>query len=183
MWYRSNCVSSKLNHLMQSWWNAWIFLFCSTFRFSLKESIFLIYSSAFPSELLWCVHFEICSSVILFLLQIVSQRRGNMSLACLCYSVDSPSHSIRSYSVSSSDSDGRCSAMVSCLRKVSALHDHGSADMTSKVYPQPIVVAGQGLAGAPRLVRSRAVRRDFVRDWNFDDVLGENWRVLFFCLF
>ncbi|XP_010521122.1 PREDICTED: uncharacterized protein LOC104800103 [Tarenaya hassleriana] len=84
-----------------------------------------------------------------------------MSLACLvCHSVESPSHSFRSYSVSSSsENDGRCSAIGSCLTRKTLLQ----AASTSKVTPQP--------AGAPpRLVRSCAVRRDLVRDWNFGQV-------------
>ncbi|GAB4844842.1 hypothetical protein Ancab_038230 [Ancistrocladus abbreviatus] len=73
-----------------------------------------------------------------------------MSLACLvCHGVESPSHSFRSYSVSSSDNEGKCSVMASCLSKKISI-------------PQS--------RGAPRLVRSRAVRRDHVRDWNFDMV-------------
>ncbi|KAF8405777.1 hypothetical protein HHK36_007855 [Tetracentron sinense] len=39
---------------------------------------------------------------------------------------------------------------------------------SSKVTPQPIMATG-----TPRLVRSRAVRRDLVRNWNFDEVVME----------
>ncbi|KAG6388757.1 hypothetical protein SASPL_150190 [Salvia splendens] len=93
-----------------------------------------------------------------------------MSLACLvCHGVESPSHSFRSYSVSSSDNEGRCSAIASCLARKTALPhsraNHGFA--SSKVMPQPI--PSTGVAGPPRLVRSHAVRRDIVRDWNFDE--------------
>ncbi|CAL5333580.1 unnamed protein product [Camellia sinensis] len=96
-----------------------------------------------------------------------------MSLACLvCHSVESPSHSYRSYSVSSSDNEGRCSAITNCLtRKVSLPHltANNSSIASAKVTPQP-GIPNNGVAGAPRLVRSRAVRRDIVRDWNFDEV-------------
>ncbi|XP_028072363.1 uncharacterized protein LOC114274598 [Camellia sinensis] len=96
-----------------------------------------------------------------------------MSLACLvCHSVESPSHSYRSYSVSSSDNEGRCSAITNCLtRKVSLPHltANNSSIASAKVTPQP-GIPSNGVAGAPRLVRSRAVRRDIVRDWNFDEV-------------
>lgn len=99
-----------------------------------------------------------------------------MSLACLiCHSSDSPSHSFRSYSISSSDNDGRCSTIVGCLsRKVSVPPpETANNTMTSKVTPQPLMLNSQGISGAPRLVRSCAVRRDLVRDWNFDEVLVE----------
>ncbi|KAL6010630.1 hypothetical protein ACLOJK_001066 [Asimina triloba] len=86
--------------------------------------------------------------------------------------VDSPSHSFRSYSVSSSDNEGRCTTIVNCLaRKVSIPPEAAHNVMTSKVTPQPTMGNGQGIGGAPRLVRSHAVRRDLVRDWNFDEVL------------
>ncbi|CAA6660606.1 unnamed protein product [Spirodela intermedia] len=92
-----------------------------------------------------------------------------MALACLvCHSIDSPSGSFRSYSASSSDNEGRCSAIVSCLaKKVNASSSNAA---TSKVAPFPLISAGQGpAAGNPRLVRSLAVTRDHVRDWRFDD--------------
>ncbi|KAL5715688.1 hypothetical protein ACHQM5_017475 [Ranunculus cassubicifolius] len=91
-----------------------------------------------------------------------------MSLACLvCHAVDSPSQSFRSYSISSSDNEGRCSTIGTCLttRKASIPRDNANA----KVTPQPFLSNSQG--GPPRLVRSRAVRRDLVRDWNFDEVV------------
>lgn len=96
-----------------------------------------------------------------------------MSLACLvCHSVESPSHSFRSHSVSSSDNEGRCSAIASCLaRGVSLSAPIASScvpSSSSKVTPQPGISGNSGIAG-PRLVRSRAVRRDIVRDWNFDE--------------
>ncbi|KAH6825234.1 PyrD [Perilla frutescens var. hirtella] len=98
-----------------------------------------------------------------------------MSLACLvCHGVESPSHSFRSYSVSSSDNEGRCSAIANCLaRKTTILHPRANHGFTSsKVMPQP-AIPSNGVAGAPRLVRSHAVRRDIVRDWNFDEVILE----------
>lgn len=96
-----------------------------------------------------------------------------MSLACLvCHSVESPSHSFRSYSVSSSDNDGRCSAMAGCLsRKLCVPPSIGNqVTSKSKVTPQPDISNHADIPGTPRLVRSRAVRRDQVRDWNFDDI-------------
>ncbi|MCD7470269.1 hypothetical protein HAX54_009993 [Datura stramonium] len=98
-----------------------------------------------------------------------------MSLACLvCHSVESPSQSFRSYSVSSSDNDGRCSAIANCLiKKISLGHPAANGGITtSKVTPQP-TDPSNGITGPPRLVRSRAVRRDIVRDWNFDEVALE----------
>lgn len=98
----------------------------------------------------------------------------SMSLACLvCHGVESPSHSFRSYSVSSSDNEGRCSAIANCLaRKTAFTHARAPHGFTSsKVMPQPIPNTVVG--NAPRLVRSHAVRRDIVRDWNFDEVLLE----------
>lgn len=94
---------------------------------------------------------------------------ANMSLACLvCHGVESPSHSFRSYSVSSSDNEGRCSAIANCLPRKTSL-PHPRANFTSsKVMPQPTIPSG--VTGAPRLVRSHAVRRDIVRDWNFDEI-------------
>ncbi|KAF9603615.1 hypothetical protein IFM89_037114 [Coptis chinensis] len=101
--------------------------------------------------------------------------RSRMSLACLVCHSDSPTQSFRSYSVSSSDNEGRCSTIITCLtRKVSLAHDTTNAMITSsKVTPQPFMANGQGLMGTPRLVRSRAVRRDLVRDWNFDETVME----------
>ncbi|XP_011074909.1 uncharacterized protein LOC105159519 [Sesamum indicum] len=96
-----------------------------------------------------------------------------MSLACLvCHGIESPSHSFRSYSVSSSDHEGRCSAIATCLtRKISLPHPRANSSITSsKVMPQPTVPSSGVTGGAPRLVRSHAVRRDLVRDWNFDEV-------------
>ncbi|GMN51910.1 hypothetical protein TIFTF001_021069 [Ficus carica] len=94
-----------------------------------------------------------------------------MSLACLaCHSVESPSHSFRSYSISSSDNDGRCSAIASCLARRPSLPPT-SCLSTSKVTPQPSIPSSSVTAGTPRLVRSCAVRRDLVRDWNFDEVV------------
>ncbi|CAA2960881.1 uncharacterized protein LOC111390292 [Olea europaea var. sylvestris] len=98
-----------------------------------------------------------------------------MSLACLvCHGVESPSHSFRSYSVSSSDNEGRCSAVANCLtRKTSFPHPRANPRITpSKVMPQPSVQSNM-VAGTPRLVRSHAIRRDLVRDWNFDEVMLE----------
>ncbi|KAJ1424934.1 hypothetical protein SESBI_11328 [Sesbania bispinosa] len=100
-----------------------------------------------------------------------------MSLACLvCHSVESPSpsHSFRR-SVSSSENEGRCSAIANCLtRKLSVqpptMHSF-LAPSSSKVSPQPTVSTNNEIPGTPRLVRSRAVRRDIVQDWNFDEVV------------
>lgn len=97
---------------------------------------------------------------------------AKMSLTCLaCRTIGSPSPSFRSYSVSSSSSedDGQCAALIACLaRRVTvAATGTGNAISTSKVAPLPMVVSGQGLAGAPRLQRSRAMSRDRVRNWNF----------------
>ncbi|XP_072972039.1 uncharacterized protein [Typha angustifolia] len=96
-----------------------------------------------------------------------------MSLACLvCHGMESPSHSFRSYSVSSSEGEGRCAAVVSCLtQKVGIPIGTSNSNGTSKVTPFPVMGAGQGIGGAPRLQRSHAVTRDLVRDWNFDEVL------------
>lgn len=97
-----------------------------------------------------------------------------MNLACLvCNNEESPSHSFRSYSVSSSENEGRCSALANCLaRKASlATTTHTSFAPSSKVTPQPTIPSSGGVPGTPRLVRSHAVRRDIVRDWNFDEVV------------
>ncbi|KAJ6696797.1 hypothetical protein OIU85_003176 [Salix viminalis] len=108
-----------------------------------------------------------------------SGNRGqNMSLACLaCRSVESPSRSFRSYSVSSSDNEGRCSAIANCItRKLSHPPPRASssfASSSSKVTPQPTNPGIDNMTGPPRLVRSRAVRRDLVRDWNFEGVVME----------
>ncbi|KAM6542144.1 hypothetical protein CsatB_006591 [Cannabis sativa] len=100
----------------------------------------------------------------------------NMSLACLaCHNVESPSHSFRSYSVSSSDNNGRCSAIANCLttwRSSLPTHTTSSSLSTSKVTPQPSMPTSS-ITGTPRLVRSCAVRRDIVRDWNFDEAVME----------
>ncbi|XP_054787199.1 uncharacterized protein LOC129293319 isoform X2 [Prosopis cineraria] len=104
-----------------------------------------------------------------------------MSLACLvCQSVESPSpsQSFRSYSVSSAENEGRCYAISSCLTKKSSFPSHTmntfiAPSSSSKVAPHPGVLSNEEMPGTPRLVRSRAVRRDLVRDWNFDQVLLE----------
>ncbi|CAA0809803.1 Unknown protein [Striga hermonthica] len=96
-----------------------------------------------------------------------------MSLACLaCRGIESPSHSFRSYSVSSSENEGRCSAVSSCLTRKTSLPHHRTNRSTtsSKVMPQPTNIPGNV---ASRLDRSHAVRRDIVRDWNFDEPLLE----------
>ncbi|KAJ6859155.1 hypothetical protein NC652_041448 [Populus alba x Populus x berolinensis] len=89
----------------------------------------------------------------------------NMSLACLaCHSVESPSRSFRSYSVSSSDNEGRCTAIANCItRKLSHPPPRANssfASSSSKVTPQPLNPSNDSMTGPPRLVRSRAVRRD-----------------------
>ncbi|MQL88299.1 hypothetical protein Taro_020875, partial [Colocasia esculenta] len=97
----------------------------------------------------------------------------SMALACLvCHSMESPSHSFRSYSVSSSDNEGRCSAIIGCLtRKVNFSTETANGMMTSKVAPFPnMSSSGQGASGSPRLIRSLAVSRELVRDWNFDEI-------------
>ncbi|KAI3917253.1 hypothetical protein MKX01_000030 [Papaver californicum] len=83
-----------------------------------------------------------------------------MTLACLvCHNVASPSHSFRSYSVSSSENEAR---------KTSIPTDTINPVITSsKVTPQSIT---QGITGPPRLVGSRPVSRDLVRNWNFDEI-------------
>ncbi|WOK94566.1 hypothetical protein Cni_G03270 [Canna indica] len=99
-----------------------------------------------------------------------------MSLACLvCHSMDSPSHSFRSYSISSSDDEGRCAIAIACLgRKVTlASTATTNAISTAKVTPLPIMASGHATTGAPRLLRSRAVSRELVRNWNFDQVYVE----------
>ncbi|KAJ6884733.1 hypothetical protein NC652_031668, partial [Populus alba x Populus x berolinensis] len=101
----------------------------------------------------------------------------NMSLACLvCHSVESPSHSFRSYSVSSSDNEGRCSAIATCITRKLSLpppRANSSFASSSKVTPQPSSPSNDDMTGPPRLVRSCAVRRDLVRDWNFDGFVME----------
>ncbi|GJM92429.1 hypothetical protein PR202_ga08903 [Eleusine coracana subsp. coracana] len=98
-----------------------------------------------------------------------------MSLACLvCHGMSSPSHSFRSYSVSSSEEENRCGAVVACLsRKVMPTAPSGIGT-SKKVTPFPLTAADQGTEGAPRLQRSRAVSRDLVRNWNFEEVVIAN---------
>ncbi|KAK7277346.1 hypothetical protein RIF29_18497 [Crotalaria pallida] len=107
---------------------------------------------------------------------------STMSLACLvCHSVDtpSPSHSFRSYSVSSAENEGRCHAITACLNKKLSfppptIHSFiAPPSSSSKVAPQPTISSNNGMSGTPRLVRSRAVTRDQVRDWNFEEVVTE----------
>ncbi|KAH1206713.1 hypothetical protein GmHk_16G047087 [Glycine max] len=108
--------------------------------------------------------------------------RITMSLACLvCHSVDSPSpsHSFRSYSVSSAENEGRCHAVATCLtRKLSlppsTFHSFLAPSSSSKVTPQPTGSSNNLIPGTPRLVRSRAVTRDRVRNWNFDEIAMES---------
>jgi hypothetical protein len=98
-----------------------------------------------------------------------------MSLACLvCHGMNSSSHSLRSYSVSSSEEENRCGAVVACLARRATPAGTSTSVGTSKVTPFPPVVSGQGTEGTPRLQRSRAVSRDLVRDWNFDEVIVAN---------
>jgi hypothetical protein len=128
------------------------------------------------------VEFPICSDKMLnyCLIHCSSSQWGfsqttTMSLACLvCHGMSSPSNSLRSYSVSSSEEESRCGAAVACLaRRVTPA---GTSSVgTSKVTPFPPMVSGQvGTEGTPRLQRSRAVSRDLVRDWNFDEVIVAN---------
>ncbi|KAJ3677987.1 hypothetical protein LUZ60_001790 [Juncus effusus] len=86
-----------------------------------------------------------------------------MSLACLvCHGMD---NSFRSYSISSSEGEGRCGAVVTCFKPIT----NNNNNATSKVAPFPLVANPDG--APPRLQRSRAVSRDLVRDWNFDEVI------------
>ncbi|KAG2322409.1 hypothetical protein Bca52824_015622 [Brassica carinata] len=87
-----------------------------------------------------------------------------MSFACLvCHSVESPSHS--------------CSVIASCLTRKSSLIQAARsntfpASSSSKVTPQPNFQAGDLMitqGASPRLVRSRAGRRD----WNFNEIEAE----------
>ncbi|KAJ9675275.1 hypothetical protein PVL29_024293 [Vitis rotundifolia] len=91
-----------------------------------------------------------------------------MSLACLvCHSVESPSHSFRI----------RCSAIADCLARRASLPAptaNSSIIRSSKVTPHPSIPNSSGIPGTPRLVRSCAVRRDIVRDWNFEEVVMEH---------
>ncbi|GMH00307.1 hypothetical protein Nepgr_002146 [Nepenthes gracilis] len=102
-------------------------------------------------------------------------KNTKMSLACLvCHRVESPSHSFRSYSISSSENEGKGSAMAGCLSRISSSipPSRGTSSIvsSSKVTPQPTISNNEGITGTPRLVRSRAIRRDHVRNWNFDEV-------------
>lgn len=133
------------------------------------------------SGVIFCYHLLIISSLCRWILTIVLCITvaavliciPAMSLSCLvCHSMDSRSRSFRSYSVSSSEDEGRCSAVVTCLTRKVAVATAGTANVisTAKVTPFPIMASGQGMTGTPRLLRSRAVSRDLVRDWNFDQV-------------
>uniref|UniRef100_A0ACD5XFP2 Uncharacterized protein n=1 Tax=Avena sativa TaxID=4498 RepID=A0ACD5XFP2_AVESA len=96
-----------------------------------------------------------------------------MSLACLvCHGMSSPSNSFRSYSASSSEGENRCGAVVACLSRQIMATGVANRVGTSKVTPA--MATGQGIEGAPRLQRSRAVSRDLVRDWNFDEIVVGN---------
>ncbi|XP_062207611.1 uncharacterized protein LOC133909267 [Phragmites australis] len=98
-----------------------------------------------------------------------------MSLACLvCYGMNSPSHSFRSYSVSSSEEETRCGAVVACLSWKAMATGTANGVGTSKVTPFPLMAAGKSTEGAPRLQRSHAVSRDLVRNWNFDEIVVGN---------
>ncbi|CAI9755928.1 unnamed protein product [Fraxinus pennsylvanica] len=70
--------------------------------------------------------------------------------------------------------EGQYEFGLSCMPwKTSFPHPRANPRITpSKVMPQPSVPSNV-VAGAPRLVRSCAVRRDLVRDWNFDEVMLE----------
>ncbi|KAG6483145.1 hypothetical protein ZIOFF_059785 [Zingiber officinale] len=90
-----------------------------------------------------------------------------MTSTCLaCRTTGSPSPSFRSYSVSSSSSEdeGQCIALIACLARRVTVATTGSSNAisTSKVAPQPMVASSQGVAGTPRLQRSRAMSRDQV---------------------
>ncbi|KAE8701623.1 Detected protein of confused Function [Hibiscus syriacus] len=61
-----------------------------------------------------------------------------------------------------------------CLARNSSLPSaRPTIASTSKVTPQPSFQNSAGMSGPPRLVRSRAVRRDIVRDWNFEETVME----------
>ncbi|GMH22420.1 hypothetical protein Nepgr_024263 [Nepenthes gracilis] len=90
-----------------------------------------------------------------------------MSLGCLvCHAAESRSHSFRSYSVPSSETEGKCLAVAGCFKTII------SVPPPSKVTPQPAISTNNDVVieGTPRLVRSCAIRRDHVRNWNFDEV-------------
>ncbi|CAH8357542.1 unnamed protein product [Eruca vesicaria subsp. sativa] len=89
-----------------------------------------------------------------------------MSFACLvCHSVDSTSHSFRSYSVSSSDNEGRCSMIASCLSRTSLIQavrsNNFPASSSSKVTPQSTFQGGELMiteGASPRYVTSGSLR-------------------------
>jgi len=152
-----------------------------------RRSEYTFWLKQFMDFLFWYAKFYLSKywSVLFFCWRITcrktypwSENSGqNMSLACLvCHSVESPSHSFRSYSVSSSDNEGRCSAIANCITRKLSLpppRANSSFASSSKVTPQPSSPGNDDMTGPPRLVRSRAVRRDLVRDWNFDGFVME----------
>ncbi|KAJ6975653.1 hypothetical protein NC653_031472 [Populus alba x Populus x berolinensis] len=72
-------------------------------------------------------------------------------------SVESPSHSFRSYSVSSSDNEGRCSAIATCITRKLSLpppRANSSFASSSKVTPQPSSPSNDDMTGPPRLLSS-----------------------------
>ncbi|CAD6235728.1 unnamed protein product [Miscanthus lutarioriparius] len=68
-----------------------------------------------------------------------------MSLACLvCHGMNSPSNSFRSYSVSSSEGENWCGAVVACLSRKVMPSGAANGVGTSKVTPFPLMATGQG---------------------------------------
>ncbi|KAL0927073.1 hypothetical protein M5K25_001229 [Dendrobium thyrsiflorum] len=106
-------------------------------------------------------------AILLFERKSANGERRNFSLL-ESEILRSRTNSLRSYSASSSDNDGRCAAMVSCLRLKTNNPTTASKITTAKVTPISNIT---NATDTPRLVRSHAVTRDFVRDWNFDQYL------------
>ncbi|RCV28319.1 hypothetical protein SETIT_5G396300v2 [Setaria italica] len=68
-----------------------------------------------------------------------------MSVSCLvCHGMNSPSNSFRSCSVSSSEDENRCGAVVACLSRKVMPSGPANSVGTSKVSPFPLMATGQG---------------------------------------
>ncbi|KAG0486979.1 hypothetical protein HPP92_009074 [Vanilla planifolia] len=88
-------------------------------------------------------------------------------------SIITPSNSFRSNSTSSSDNEGLCAAMIACLARSTNPPRHPNIT-SSKVAPLSVITNIEVTTATPRLVRSHALTRDLVRDWNFDELLVES---------
>ncbi|GLJ48942.1 hypothetical protein SUGI_1032640 [Cryptomeria japonica] len=94
-----------------------------------------------------------------------------MSLACLtCQVVQRTQSDLRSYSFSSQEEQQRCGTVAGCWSKKNSQQPSVEVNtVRARVVPVPSHSTVNEGPVSPRLTRCHAVRRDILRDWNFEE--------------